>query len=104
MTLSSDLKLRVLKKIKERKYSIKEIMDLYDISKSTFYKIKYEYSKNQHNKTKRNTKITPRIKSYIVRYVTRKINFVCEKLISRINQKFGIEINQRFTMFSKIKK
>lgn len=94
MTYSNDLKSKILKKIKEREYSVEEIISIFDISKSTFYKIKYEFDKKPICKSKKETKITPRIKSYIGRYVTRKINFEYEKIISKIKKKFDIEVSK----------
>ncbi len=89
-------------RINENELSNIEIMKYFEISKTTFYKLKNEASIRGNSKppkkklisNKRNTKITNEIKNYIVKYALNNINFNRLKLISLINKKFGILISK----------
>ena len=61
-----------------------------NISKRTFYKLKTE----SINNSKRTSKITQKIKFFIVTYVTTKINFDYRVLIKLIHDKFKISISK----------
>lgn len=69
MVYSNDLKMKILKIIKSKKFTNIEIINMFDINKRTFYAIKNDhiFKKNKyfHLKTnKRKTKITKFIKIY----------------------------------------
>ena len=58
MTYSNDLKLKIQECIKSKKYTNAEIMKIFNISRSTFYKYKNNYSINNNiRKKKINLKI-----------------------------------------------
>ena len=105
MTYSYDLKIKILKCIKLNKYTDGEIMEIFHISKNTFYKIK---KGNFSKSLKRKTKITPLIEKYIINYVLRKSNFYYVKLINLVLKNFNVHISKttiyRILKKNKIKK
>jgi len=98
MTLSQDRINNIIRCINKNKYTNDEIMDLYDIGKNTFYKIKNNINKkniyNSKRNTKRNTKITPFIKKYIIGYVLRKKFFNYKKIVQLIYKKYKTIISK----------
>ncbi len=94
MTYSNDLKSSILNCIKLKKYNNTQIMEIFGISKKTFYAIKNNSNKKVLNKNKRVTKINESIKTYIKNYVTRKINFSYMKLIQLVYKNYGIKISK----------
>jgi transposase len=100
MTLSEDLKIRIIKCIKTKQYNDTEIMNIFpcderrvDISKDTFYKLKRESFMKLRN-SKRQTKLIDPIKKYIINYVTRKHNFNYKKLIHLVKKKYEVTISK----------
>ena len=100
MVYSDDLKMKILKIVKLKKFTDTEIINMFRISRDTFYKIKKNpkiksHSKYSNPKThNRKTKITIYIKNFIVKYVTAKVNFDYRKLITIINNKYGVSIGK----------
>lgn len=98
MTYSIDLKIKILRIIRFKKFTNQEIMDMFKISKKTFYGIRNDYklrggSKYVHHRSRRKTKITNSIKSFIIKYVIDNINFDNKKLISIIKKKYDTSIS-----------
>lgn len=97
MTYSNDLKLKILRFTKLKKFTYTEIMNLFDISKAAFYKIIKESKLKKNNKksnTKRHRKITNQIENFIVNYVVTKINFNYNNLIIIITKKYNVTISK----------
>lgn len=104
MTYSKDLKLRIFKNILSKKYSDSQIIDIFKISRRTFYKIK-NISKLKHNRkytllkksssgSKNGSNIGPKIKTYIKKYVQCKIFFDYKILIGNIKRLFNKTISK----------
>lgn len=112
MTYSNDLKMKIIKCIRSKKYTNTELIKIFNINKKTFYKIKREsFSGSKYRplkNLKRNTKINGLIKSYIKSYVTTKINFNYKKLITLIYRNYNTSISKttiyKILSDSKIKK
>ena len=112
MTYSNDLKNKIIKCIRLKKYSNTYLIKLFNINKRTFYKIKKECLNGSKyiplKKSIRNTKINGKIRSYIKSYVLSKINFNYKTLIALINKKYNISISKttiyKILSDSKIKK
>lgn len=108
MAYSNDLRLKVIRCIKDNKMTNSEIMSMFNISKKTFYSIKndktiqgnnkYHYSKKNKKTSsknqKRKSKITILVKKYVVNYVTSRGNFNYNKLIAILYKKFDISISK----------
>src|SRR5690349_15145464 len=94
MTLSNDLKMRIINCIKMKKYSDTEIINIFCISKYTFYKLKKESTYGSKKNIKRSTKINGKIRSYIKSYVVTNINFNYKKLINLIYQRYNVRISK----------
>ena len=81
MAYSYDLKMKILGFIRSKKFTNTEIINMFKISRNTFYAIKNDPklrggSKYAHSRShKRDTKITNSIKNFIIKYVTTNINF-----------------------------
>ena len=100
MTYNYDLLIKILGFIKSKRFTDTEIINMFKISRDTFYKIKndpklkggskYSYSKSH----KRKTKITIFIKNFIIKYVTTNINFDYKKLINVTNKKYDTLISK----------
>ena len=95
-----DLKIKILEIIESKKFTNKEIINMFKISKHTFYKIKNDKKILRSDKyphlgiRKRKTKITRSMKNFIIKYVTTKINFDYEKLISIMHKKYNKSISR----------
>ena len=82
MTLSDDLKERIIIAVENCKFSDKKLMDIFRISKKTFYTIKKQYpnqthlKKNNVSKKIRNTKITNEIKNHIANMSLESMNLL----------------------------
>ena len=94
MTLSNDLKIRIINCIKMKKYSDTEIKNIFDISKHSFYKLKNESIYGSKKNIKRSTKINGKIRSYIKSYVVTNINFNYKKLIKLVYQRYNVSISK----------
>ena len=94
MTLSNDLKIRIINCIKMKKYSDTEIKNIFDISKYSFYKLKNESIYGSKKNIKRSTKINGKIRSYIKSYVVTNINFNYKKLIKLVYQRYNVSISK----------
>ena len=110
MTYSEEIKSKILNCIKLKKYTDAEIIEIFKISNGTYYKIKNgtdsKSTKNRSNSKStriRKTKITNEIEKYVIKYVTKRINFNYKKLISLILSKFNIEISKS-TIYNILKK
>ena len=99
-TVGYDLKIKILKFIESKKFTRIEIMNMFKMSKKTFYKIKNDFQLRENNKCsykkshKRTTKITDSIKKFIIKYVTSKVIFDYKKLICIINKKYNVSISK----------
>lgn len=100
MTYSNDLKKKILKCILSKKYTDTQIMNIFEISRKTFYKFKKlsklkGYDKNNIlRNSRRKSKITNPIKTYIKKYVLCKIIFNYKKLIANIKMKYNMLISK----------
>lgn len=86
-------KINVVKCHKTKKYTIKELLSIFNISRSSLYNWIKLYNNNELTEKKKYIKIskyTLEIKEYICKYIIKKINFDCNKLIRLINKKFNI--------------
>jgi len=95
MTISCDLKKRILiaHKFKKHKgYSVKHILDMYKISNGSLYNWISKQG-SLFTKTIRRTKITAPIKCYIRAYVIRNVNFNRYKLIKLIKKNYNVLIS-----------
>lgn len=87
-------KINVIKCYKSNKYTIKELLSIFNISRGTLYNWVKLYDNNELGEKKKYNKVskyTNDVKEYICDYVLRKINFDCNKLIRLINKRFGID-------------
>jgi transposase len=91
--ISQDLKIRIINCIRKKKYNDTELIEIFDISRDTFYKIKNGSLKPNSN-SKRQSKINEPIKKYVINYVVRKQNFDVTKLIQLVEKNFGIIISK----------
>jgi len=85
-------KLNVVNCYKTKKYTINELLEIFSISRSSLYNWIKLYDNNELSEKKKYTKTskyTVEIKNYICKYVIKKINFDCNKLIRLINKKFN---------------
>jgi len=91
MTYSYDLRDKISKCIQSGKLNIKQISELFNISKSCIY-----YWKSNHTPivTTRKTKITSQIKSFIVDHVCHNPNFCYKNLIELIMTNFNTSIGK----------
>lgn len=102
MTYSNDLKIKILKCISSKKYTNVQIIKMFNVNKKTFYKIKNDRSrilkggsKYKHkNRSKRSSKITKSIITYIRKYITTNENFDYIKLIQLIKKNYNISISK----------
>lgn len=100
MTYSYDFKLKIFNLIKSKKFNNIEIMNIFKISRRTFYKIKNDHklrggSKYSYlEKNKRDTKITETIRKFITNYVIKHINFDHKELMLVINKKFNVLVSK----------
>ena len=97
MTYSNDLKIKIIDCIKLKKYTDTEIINIFNISVPTFYKIKKEMNvrfKYNSKRVTRKTKITNVTRTYIINYVLRKINFSYTRLIQLVKNKFNIIVSK----------
>lgn len=95
MVISNDLKQRIILQIKNKEFNDNQIIDIFKISRGTFYKIKNNLKSGSKKKPiKRKTKITDKIKKYILKYVVRNSNFKCEKLIFLVEKNFNTRISK----------
>lgn len=90
MTYSRDLKDRIIRCIHMKKYTDTEIMNIFDIGRTQFYKWKNQSHKDN---IRRKSKITTEAKKFIIDYVTKKINFNHTRLKKIISKKYGISIS-----------
>ena len=105
MTYSNDLISKIILNIKNKKYTDTEIIQIFDISRKTYYNIKKNmntYKANSKRTTKRKSKITKPIINYVSNYVLRKVNFDCNKLISLINKNYGVRLS-KFSIYKILK-
>ena len=94
MTISEDLKNRIIRAIKSKKYKVNEMIDIFDISKKTFYKIKTSNGTTKKLLIKKKPKISNSIKNYIAKYVIRNANFNYKILIILIEKNFNVIISK----------
>lgn len=94
---SQDLITRIVICINKKEYTNAKIMEIFKISKKTFYKIKDDYCNNCNHGSKRisirKSKITIHIKKYIIDYVLRKKIFDCNKLVLLIHNRYHVKIS-----------
>jgi len=87
-------KLNVVTCYKSNKYTINELLEIFSISRSSLYNWIKLYDNNELSEKQKYTKTskyTGEIKDYICKYVIKKINFDCNKLIRLINKNFNID-------------
>ena len=94
MTYSNDLKKKIIDNIRSKKYTDIEMINFFNISRGTFYKIKKNMDKEIIYRNKRTSKITTTIMTYIKKYVTRNINFNYAKLVQLINKNFNVLVSK----------
>lgn len=94
MTYSNDLKKKIIDNIRSKKYTDIEMINFFNISRGTFYKIKKNMDKEIIYRNKRTSKITTTIMTYIKKYVTRNINFNYTKLVQLINKNFNVLVSK----------
>jgi len=94
MTYSNDLKKKIIDNIRSKKYTDIEMINFFNISRGTFYKIKKNINKEIIYRNKRTSKITTTIMTYIKKYVTRNINFNYTKLVQLINKNFNVLVSK----------
>ena len=88
MTYSNDLRMKILKCISSKKYTDIEIMNIFEISRTTFYKFK-KINKLQQNRKYNilknsyiNSKISSTIRTFIQKYVLEMINRIRDLSLS----------------------
>jgi len=87
-------KVNVVKCHKTKKYTVKELLLIFNISRSSLYNWLKLYNNDELIEKKKYIKVskyTIEIKDYICKYIIKKINFDCNKLIRLINNKFNID-------------
>ena len=87
-------KVNVVKCHKTKKYTVKKLLSIFNISRSSLYNWIKLYDNNELSEKQKYTKTskyTIDIKDYICKYVLKKINFDCNKLIRLINKNFNID-------------
>lgn len=99
-------KIKVIECYNKHKYKTKELLDIFQVSSSSFYYWLNQYKTGTLGERKqRIEKTTPEMKFYIRTYVIRHINFNYKKLISMLNKKYKILISKSslYNVISKLK-
>lgn len=94
-----ELKISVVKFYKSELWSIQYALEIFNVSKSSIYNyinLEKDNSLTESSNVRDNyeRKISDEIEIYIVKYVTKKINFVCKNLKRCIKNIFNIKLSR----------
>lgn len=91
----ASFKLRVINCYNTKKYKIKDLLNIFNISNGSLYKWLKQYKNGSLKiKNKRKEKLTKEMKCYIRSYVIRRVNFNYKKLILLIQKRYRILISK----------
>ncbi len=91
----TSFKLRVINYYNTKKYKIKDLLNIFNISNGSLYKWLKQYKDGCLGvKNKEKEKLTGEMKCYIRSYVIRSVNFNYKKLILLIKKKYSILISK----------